>query len=88
MTKTDPFIGMFTLKRVTGLSSEELRECHRIALKIHEVHPDADITGILDAVVFNVPIDYTEEKMLSWALAGLAREPLGYRAAHPINSHS
>ena len=41
MTKNDPFVGMFTLRRVFGLSSQELRTCHRIALKIYDQQPDA-----------------------------------------------
>jgi hypothetical protein len=81
--ETDPFVGRFTLRRVWGPSSEELRAYHRLAIKIHKMLPEANITGIVDAIVFGIRCDdKNEDQMLESALALLDEEPLGYMAAH------
>jgi hypothetical protein len=83
---TNPFTGYFTIKTVWGLTPLELVDCRRVAKSILQDNPTADIQGIADAVVFSYPgKDYTEERHKAEALEDLAREPFGYRAAHPNN---
>jgi hypothetical protein len=60
----------------------KLRAYHRLALRIHKMLPEADITGIVDAIVFGIRCDdKSEDQMLESALALLDEQPLGYIVA-------